>query len=83
VVLLVVSLSQLQLRVRRFDSDPSLHFPFCLAEILASRYLVRFVIMATIPLTIIGVMPGHALMGAFFILDDPIVCCAVLERANT
>ena len=30
------------------------------------RYLVPLVIMAPIPLTIIGVMPGHALLGAQF-----------------
>src|SRR5450830_1417459 len=48
-------------------------------------YLTPLVIMAPIPLTLIGVMPGHALLraqftatsmlgmiGAFFILDDPI-----------
>ena len=31
-----------------------------------ASYLVPFIIMAPIPLTIIGVMPGHALLGAQF-----------------
>jgi multidrug efflux pump subunit AcrB len=44
------------------------------AAVLArfKSYLTPLVIMAPIPLTVIGVMPGHALLGAFFIVDDSI-----------
>ena len=43
-------------------------------------YLVPLVIMAPIPLTVIGVMPGHALLGAQFTATSMIALAGIIVR---
>lgn len=43
-------------------------------------YLVPLIIMAPIPFTIIGVMPGHALLGAQFTATSMIVLADIIVR---
>ena len=48
-------------------------------------FVVPLIIMAPIPLTLVGILPAHAMMGAFFTadLDDRIHCRAGIIVRNS